>query len=161
MKSLESEVIQLRGLLAKKEKYHKVVHQELVEVAKRLRSGDNTWKPNTQTESIFAKEVISKVNLELTRLIQISEDRKHFKTDPYLKSGKDNSNFRKAMSLLTLCFGNIDEINDVFDDFVTELDQARSAEFQSTVRSFVEFFDKIESIRTSPDAKELIKAFHL
>ena len=161
MKSLESEVIQLRGLLAKKEKYHKVVHQELVEVAKRLRSGDSTWKPNTQTESIFAKEVISKVNLELTRLIQISEDRKHFKTDPYPKSSKDNSNFRKAMSLLTLCFGNIDEINDVFDDFVTELDQARLAEFQSTIRSFVEFFDKIESIRTSPDAKELIKAFHL
>lgn len=151
----------MRALLRKKEKYQRQIHPEIVELAKRLRSGNQSWKPNTSTELVFAQEVVAKLNSELSKMSHLASEQKKAEFEKQPRAGKDNANFRKAMSLLTLCFGNIDEVNNVFDDFVTESGFATSSEFKHVVDSFVDFFDKIESIRTSPDAKDLMRAFHL
>lgn len=168
VQELEKELAKSRQSNDKKSKYCKMVQKEIIPLAKKLRSVKPSWNPNKQTESIFFKDVIKQTNhlfSEFREMAQLNGSSQYGlnrqNSDSSLRKGKKNPLFRKAMSLLTLCLSQIDEINNTFDDM--SIDQYGNPQLQMDriFPKFLEFFEKIETLRTSSDAKELSNAFYL
>lgn len=141
-----------------------MVHKEVITLAKTLRTLTPEWKPDTQTESVFLKEVIRYSNGQLNKLMQEGSNSYGFRrqnSEKSLRLSKKNPLFRKAMSILTLCLSQIDEINNTFDDFSIDEYGNKQLQMDKMFPKFITFFDRIEKLRTSTDAKELMEAFHL
>lgn len=159
----------------------KYVKKEGYEVAKKLKNLKPEWRPNTQNDKIFLKEVFSELwnNIELLNLEKQRRDQeslmfmsnKAFIDEQLqaqnnqqsaklaLKQNLENKkNFESAMHILDDIVTNIEEANTLFDDNVEDL-QTRKFDSEKVFEHLVIFFDRIEKIKETENFKRLMKLY--
>lgn len=160
---------------------NKFVRNESFQAAKKLKNLKPDWRPNTQNDKIFIKEVltelwnkIEQLNLEKQRRDQeslmfmsnkafideqVSAQNNSQSAKLALKQNLENKkNFDTAMHILDDIVTNIEEANTLFDDNVEDI-QSRKFDSEKVFEHLVAFFDRIEKIKETESYRNLMNKY--
>lgn len=177
--NLDPEVDKLQSDHEKLQKTFLIFQKEVFSLAKKLKDMRPEWRPNTQNQKIFMKEVMKEVWKQL-RTFKLEkeelESSKNFvsnkefinsqfsekKTIRNKRGDKDESGYRKnfnsSMMYLSEVIQNIDDINNSFDNSVK--DDSGNLDSQRLFPDLILFFERIEKLRSQFEFKKLMKDFY-
>lgn len=160
----------------------KFIRKESFEMAKKLKKMKPEWRPNTQNDKIFHKEVLNELWNRLEQLNAEKQRRdqeslmfmtnKKFLQDQISMSGNqpgskeiikqslnNKKNFESAMHILDDIITNIEEANSNFDDSVIDTSEKR-IDSNKVFDHLVHFFDKVEKIKDADSYKQLMDIYY-
>lgn len=159
----------------------KYIRKESYEMAKKLKKLKPQWRPNTQNDKIFFKEVLGELWNRLEQLNAEKERRdqeslmfmanKNFIQNQISMSGnqpgskqvvkqslENKKNFESAMHILDDIVTNIEEANSNFDDSVID-DKSKLVDQARVFDNLILFFNRIEYIKDAETYKHLMKIY--
>ena len=160
----------------------KYIRKESYEMAKKLKQLKPEWRPNTQNDKIFIKEVFSELWGRLEQLNSEKQRRdneslmflsnKNFIDEQVNLSGnqsgskqiikqslENKKNFENAMHILDDIVTNIEEANTNFDDSVID-EQDKKLDSERVFDGFITFFDRVEKIKEGVQYKQLMDLYY-
>ena len=161
----------------------KYIRKESYEMAKKLKKLKPDWRPNTQNDKIFLKEVLNELwnRLELLNAEKQRRDQeslmfmtnKNFLQDQVGALGgnqqgskqiikqslETRKNFEGAMHILDDIVTNIEEANSNFDDCVIDA-QDKRVDGGKVFDHLVTFFDRVEKIKDADGYRKLMDIYY-
>lgn len=177
---LESKYKKLDDDHTKLQKIFMVFQAEVFSLAKKLKEIKPKWRPNTQNQKIFIKEVLKELWKQLRTLMLEKEEASRAKNSVSNKefinnqfsekktirngmgdeSGGESFKEKFEASMMILCevIQNIDEINNSFDDSVK--DDSGNLDSQRLFPALILFFEKMERLRSQFEFKKLMRDYY-